>query len=137
MIAGSRGAQRGFTVWGWMIVIAIAGFFLLLAARLGPLYIKNFSVRETVKALRNEPELGDKAMTEVRLAVERKFDVNRIEAIQAVCRIKDRPCMKIEKTKDKMTINANYETRVHILANVDAVVKFDDNYIEIPIKGGS
>jgi hypothetical protein len=72
---------------------------------------------------------------EIRLAVERKFDVNQVEVVQAVCRQKERTCMKIEKTKTTVKIDANYEARVHVMANVDAVVVFSDNVIEIPIPG--
>jgi hypothetical protein len=43
--------------------------------------------------------------------------------------------MKIEKTKTTVKIDANYEARVHVMANVDAVVVFSDNVIEIPIPG--
>ena len=48
---------------------------------------------------------------------------------------KARPCLKIEKSTTKVIIDANYEARVHVMANVDAVVVFDKNRIEIPIPG--
>jgi len=129
--------QGGFSLWGWLVVLALAGFFLTLGFRIGPVYVTNYTVRATVKSLQNEPELGALTPFDVRRAVERKFDVNRIEVIQAVCRDKKKPCMTIEKTKTEMTINANYETRVHAMGNIDAVIVFSDNMVTIPIPGGS
>ena len=127
--------QRGFSIWQWLVVLAIAGFLFTIGFKLAPLYITNFTVESTVDSLRNEPEMAGKSITEMRFAIERKFDVNRIEVIQAVCRDKARPCLKIEKSTTKVIIDANYEARVHVMANVDAVVVFDKNRIEIPIPG--
>lgn len=129
--------QRGFTIWQWLIIVAIAGFLLTIGFKLAPLYITNFTVDSTVESLRNEPEMAGKSITEMRAAIERKFDVNRIEVIQAVCRDKTKPCLKIEKSTTKVIIDANYEARVHMMSNVDAVVVFDKNRIEIPIPGAS
>ena len=60
---------------------------------------------------------------------------DQIEVIQAVCRDKAKPCMKVERTKTHVLIDANYEARTHVMANVDAVVVFGNNRVEIPIPG--
>jgi Tfp pilus assembly major pilin PilA len=137
MVAASRKSQRGFTLWGWMIVISIAVFFLTLAAKLGPVYIGNYKIQSTVKALQNEPELSSKSIPDIREAVQRKFDVNNIDTPKASRCAKGDSCLKIEKTKDLLRIDANYESRVHVLGNVDAVVVFNNNFVELPIKGDS
>ena len=137
MNSSSRSRQAGFTIWQWMVIVLVGGFLLTVGFSLAPLYINNYMVRATVQALQNEPELGRKSTQEIRMAVERKFDVNQIEAIQAVCRDKARPCMKVEKTKTHLIIDANYEARTHVMGNVDAIVNFDKNRVEIVIPGAS
>ena len=137
MNSSSRSRQAGFTIWQWMVIVLVGGFLLTVGFSLAPLYINNYTVRATVQALQNEPVLGRKSTQEIRLAVERKFDVNQIEAIQAVCRDKARPCMKVEKTKTHLIIDANYEARTHVMGNVDAIVNFDKNRVEIVIPGAS
>ena len=137
MNSSSRSRQAGFTIWQWMVIVLVGGFLLTGGFSLAPLYINNYTVRATVQALQNEPELGRKSTQEIRLAVERKFDVNQIEAIQAVCRDKARPCLKVEKTKTHLIIDANYEARTHVMGNVDAIVNFDKNRVEIVIPGAS
>ncbi len=137
MNSSSRSRQAGFTIWQWMVIVLVGGFLLTVGFSLAPLYINNYTVRATVQALQNEPELGRKSTQEIRLAVERKFDVNQIEAIQAVCRDKAKPCLKVEKTKTHLIIDANYEARTHVMGNVDAIVNFDKNRVEIVIPGAS
>ena len=137
MNSSSRSRQAGFTIWQWMVIVLVGGFLLTVGFSLAPLYINNYTIRATVQALQNEPELGRKSTQEIRMAVERKFDVNQIEAIQAVCRDKLKPCMKVEKTKTHLVIDANYEARTHVMGNVDAVVVFDKNRVEIVIPGAS
>jgi len=137
MKMSSRSRQAGFTVWEWLVIVLVGGFLLKVGFSVAPLYITNYTVRATVKALQNEPELGSKTPYDLRLAVEKKFDVNQIDVIEAVCRDKTKPCLKIDKTKTHMVIDANYEARTHVLGNVDAVVMFKDNRVEIPIPGGS
>lgn len=129
--------QAGYTIWQWMVIVLVVGFFLTVGFSLGPLYITNYSIQATVKSLQNEPELAAKSVQEIRAAIERRFDVNQIEAIQAVCRDKNQPCMKIEKTKTHVLIDANYEARTHVMGNVDAIVVFSNNRVEIPIPGAS
>ena len=48
---------------------------------------------------------------------------------------KAKACLKIDKTKGVLRIDGNYEARVHVIANIDAVVVFSDNFVEIQIPG--
>ena len=137
MNSSSRSRQAGFTIWQWMVIVLVGGFLLTVGFSLAPLYINNYTVRATVQALQNEPELGRKSTQEIRMAVGRKFDVSQIEAIQTVGRDKARPFMKVEKTKTHLIIDANYEARTHVMGNVDAIVNFDKNRVEIVIPGAS
>jgi hypothetical protein len=127
--------QQGMSVWQTLIVLVVVGLGLTIAASIGPVFITNFSVQSTIKSLQTEPELASKSVLEMRQAIERKFDVNQIDVVQAVCRDKDKACLKIEKTKTVLRIDGNYEARVHVIANIDAVVVFKDNFVEIPIPG--
>ena len=58
-----------------MVIVLVGGFLLTVGFSLAPLYINNYTVRATVQALQNEPELGRKSTQEIRMAVERKFEV--------------------------------------------------------------
>lgn len=129
-------SQGGWTLWSGMIVLAVIGFFLTVGFSIAPAYITNYTVQETIRNLQNEPELSSMSPYDIRRSVERRFDVNQINVIQAVCRRKDEPCLKIEKTKSELVIDGNYEVRVPVMGNVDAVIKFENNTVTLPIRGG-
>ena len=42
--------------------------------------------------------------------------------------------IEIEKTKSHYVVTANYETRVALIANIDVVLKFENNKIELPLQ---
>jgi uncharacterized protein YneF (UPF0154 family) len=130
-----RRLQQGMSAWQILLVLLVVGLSLSIAVAIGPRFITNFSVQSTIKSLQTEPELAQKSVMEIRQAIERKFDVNQIDVVQAVCRDKEKACLKIEKTKTMLRIDGNYEARVHVIANIDAVVVFKDNFVEIPIPG--
>ncbi len=46
----SKTHQRGMTGIGWMIVLALIGFFVLLALRMVPAYLDYFKVVSTLEA---------------------------------------------------------------------------------------
>jgi hypothetical protein len=110
--------QRGMTAVGWLIVLGMLSFFVLLVLRLAPGYLEFYKVKNVLESLQQEPYLGNKTPMEIRNLLQRRIDVNAIDSIQA----KD---IKIEQQNGKTTIATKYEVRVPILGNVDAVSKFE------------
>lgn len=110
--------QRGMTAIGWLIVLGMLSFFVLLVLRLAPAYLEFYKVKSVIESLKDEPYIGSKTPMEIRGLLQRRIDVNAIDSIQA----KD---IKIEQSGGKTTITAQYEVRVPIMGNVDAVTKFD------------
>ena len=76
MNSSSRSRQAGFTIWQWMVIVLVGGFLLTVGFSLAPLYINNYTVRATVQALQNEPELGRKS-TSTRSRPSRPFAATR------------------------------------------------------------
>jgi hypothetical protein len=112
--------QRGMTAIGWLIVLGMLSFFVLLVLRLAPGYLEFYKVKSVVESLKNEPYIGNKTPMEIRSLLQRRIDVNAIDSIQA----KD---IKITQQSGKTTVTAQYEVRVPIMGNVDAVSKFEDS----------
>lgn len=112
--------QQGMTLLGWIIVLGLIAFFVLLTLRLLPNYLENFKVAETLESLRNEPDITRKPPSEIRKLISRRFIINDVTNIEA----RD---VKITNDKGRMTVRARYEIRVPILGNVDAVTKFDES----------
>jgi hypothetical protein len=110
--------QHGMTGIGWLIVLGLIAFFVLLTLRLAPGYLEYYKVVEVIDSLPNEPNIGRKTPMEIRSLLGRRMDVNAITDITA----KD---IDIVQRSGRTTITADYEVRVPMLGNVDIVTKFN------------
>lgn len=114
--------QRGMTAIGVIIVLGLIAFFTLLVLRLAPPYLENFNVASSLKSLQQETGIKDKTAAEIRSLLQRRFDINDVENVK-------RDHVTIEKNRKSglLTVAVTYEVRVHILANIDAVIAFSDS----------
>lgn len=112
--------QGGMTALGWIIVLGLIAFFALLTLKLLPNYLENFKVAETLESLKNEPDITQKSPAEIRKLISRRFQINDVTHIEA----RD---VEIDKEGGVTRVTARYEIRVPVMANVDAVTKFDES----------
>lgn len=117
--------QRGLGLLGWIVVLAVASFFLTCAFRIGPLYIDYWTVESVLEGALEEEGLERQSKHEIRSAIQRRFDTNRVEVIKA-------REIRFEETRDKLVMDAGYEQRVPLIGNIDVVVRFEQLRYEIP-----
>ena len=112
--------QRGLSALGLLIVLAIGGFFLTVATRVGPLFLDNSFVNAAMQSLENESihTLTDR---QIRRKLSDYFMVNNVRDVN----VKD---LVIERKKTATVVHLDYERRVNFLANVDVVVAFENTY---------
>lgn len=112
--------QRGLSALGVLLVLAIAGFFLTVAAAIGPLYLDNSFVNAALQSLSNEPihKLSD---SKIRRRLQDAFTINNVRDVNAKDTV-------IERKKTATIVRLDYERRVHLFANVDIVVVFENTY---------
>ena len=46
--------QRGMTMLSWLVVIAIAVFFMLIGIKMVPTYLENYSIRQVLTNMEND-----------------------------------------------------------------------------------
>ena len=117
--------QKGLTAWGMIIIIALIGFFTLLAVRLVPVYLENYKVTKSLDTLLGTA-IEDRSSAGLMKMFMRRMEVNDIEHVR-------QQDIKMEKQDNGFVMDVNYEVRVPIIGNVDAVVKFH-NRQEIPAR---
>jgi len=113
--------QKGMTMIGWLIVLALIGFFTLLVLRLGPIYLQNYEVKSHLKGLHQEPFITQKSNAEIRKLLARRFEIDDIDRV-----IKPN-MIQIDSGDGLIKVRIQYEVRTKILGNVDALVSFDDS----------
>lgn len=113
-----RKQQMGMGALGWLIVLGLASFALTCFFRIGPVYLDYWQTKKALDVVLLSAQSSGKGRDQILSAIQRQFDVSRIETIAT----KD---IKFVDGKKGREINANYEKRVPLIANIDVVVKFD------------
>ena len=107
--------QKGVTAIGWLIILGLIGFFVLLTLKMLPSYLEYFKVASSLDSLEKET-LSTPA--EIRKLLERRFEISYVESIKP----KD---VSIKSAGAAWNVIAKYDSRVHLFANVDVVMSFN------------
>jgi Tfp pilus assembly protein PilE len=108
--------QRGITLMGFLIVLSIAGFFMLMAAKLFPAYSEFNSVKKGMDAMSIESGAANFTVDQVWNSMDKKFYISYVQT-------PTRSCLKIDR-KSGNTATCAYEYRTPFVYNIDFVVNF-------------
>ena len=108
------------TAIGMAIILGIVAFTALIALRLFPIYMENFSVASHLKQLATDANAKDRSNMEIMDTLHKRFRVDNVKSV------KDEHVF-IERNKGgSITIAIEYEVRTPAVGNVDMVVNFVD-----------
>lgn len=113
--------QAGMNLGLLLFVLLMCGFLLTCFFKLGPAYLDNMYITDALKKLaENHPEdLKDLSKSSIRSELDKYYIINNVRGDAAMA-------LEVERLKEKTIISVSYEVRVPLLANVDAVMKFDN-----------
>ena len=114
-----RSRQHGLGALGWLVVLAIASFALTCFFRVGPIYLDYWGTKKALDGVLLDDSLGRTSKGELLQKISKTFEVNGVTAI-------DTKDLSFQQTKEGLVIDASYEKRVSLIANVDVVVKFEN-----------
>jgi len=117
-------SQRGMTGIGITMVLVLVGFVLFIAVKLFPLYLEGFKVSSTLKGLASDNRVGGATDRQVKDLILKKLQVDDVDSVKA-------EHIKVVASGKKRKVSIEYEGRVHMMSNVDAVVMFGNNAVEI------
>jgi len=110
------GKQRGVSLTGLIITLAVVGFIAVMAAKLLPAYVEYFTVKKMFSAM---DQAGDLKGT-VR-DIRRSYDTRN--AIEDVKSVKGED-LEITKEGGETVITATWSTKVSMVSNVSACLDF-------------
>ena len=116
MVAMHR--QRGLTLIGFIIVLAVAGFFGYLIMRVFPVYSEYYSVVSAMKALQAEPGVSNMTPEKIRDLLDRKFYISYVKSPKP-------NNIKIRRQGGNYLLTVNYEVRDKLLYNLDYIATFN------------
>lgn len=109
--------QRGMSTGGMLMVGVLIAFVAITGIKLYPAYYDDFAVATALKNMEEEA-----AATAALTPSEIRKSLNKRLSVSGVDLAKDN--VEVVKDKGKITINVNYEVRIPMWANIDAVAKF-------------
>jgi len=108
--------QKGVTAIGWLIILGLIGFFVLLTLKMLPSYLEFYKISSTLETMKKTSGFENPA--EIRDIAERRFDISYVNSLTP----KD---LKIKSHGQSWLITAKYESRVPLFFNVSVVMDFN------------
>ncbi|MDO6564449.1 DUF4845 domain-containing protein [Amphritea sp. 1_MG-2023] len=116
-----RNKQRGVSFFSLMIILIVAGVFFAVGMKLFPVYWDHSLVTSMMEELVEEPETKRDSPTETRMKVSKRLRINQVSLP-----VKD--AVIIDEKEGVKNITLKYDVTVPMFYNVDAVVKFHEQY---------
>ena len=109
--------QQGLGWFGMLFVFAAIAFVAIIVIKVGPLYMNHMTMVRNVKAVADDVAMGAAEPSQIRRALESRWDVDYITQI-------DDKDIKIKRSEKGRVLAYDYEARVNIFYNVFVVIHF-------------
>lgn len=120
-----RRHQSGITLTSFVIVAAVVGSFLFIVMKLFPMYQEFYGVKSAAKSLAADVGIANEQPAQIKEKLFRRFDIGFVNSVKP-------EHVKIDITGNTKIMYINYEVRVTLFGNLDAIGRFD---VEQPLGG--
>lgn len=110
--------QRGMSLIGVILLLAVLGFVAVIGFRLAPVYLEYFAIKRALTNTVNSPEGKTASFMDLRRAFDRRAEVDNIRAVRS-------SDLEIGKEDGATVMRARYSARVPLFANVAACIDFE------------
>lgn len=109
--------QRGISLLGFTMLLALLGFFAFIIMRLFPVYAEARSVKADLEGLSQEANAKNMSPAQIRDRLQRRFQISYVESVKQEHISFDR--------KNGYNVTIKYEVRRPLMYNLDYVAKFE------------
>ena len=113
-------SQTGASMGGILFNVAIIMMLGFAGAKIGTFYIDNNTLNNSLQDLNEVPYVTKKSKRELVELLSKRFDMNNLSVSPND--------IIVDKRSDRLIIDVNYEKRVNMFANIDAVVSFENHF---------
>lgn len=113
--------QQGASALTLLVVVFILLSLLTVAVRLVPAYFDDYSVKQMFSSLEDSGQLKGASVREAYALVKRRQDQNNLNMFE-------REHLSIRQDDGLFLIDLDYEVRLSMVGNLDAIVHFKHNY---------
>ena len=115
-------SQKGMSLLGWLVVLAIVAFLASTAFKIIPHYLDYYSIEKAIASVET-----DKA-AEVRTVPEFYAYVNKALMINNIRDLKLEDALDVQLENNEFRAHLKYEKREPLVQNLDLVVNFDKEF---------
>lgn len=119
-----KNKQKGMTGISIMTLLVLIAFIAVTLLKIMPIYFDSFKVGDVVSSLKGERGLGEKSPNELKTIILKRLDVNMVSDVT-------KEHIFIEKIKNEVLIDVEYEVRKPMFGNLDVIISFKKS-AEVP-----
>ena len=112
-------SQRGMTLIGFVISLAVVGVFVYMGMKVVPMYSEYYAVKQAMNGLANEAGVASMDPMKIRDLFFRRLYVSYAENVKA-------ENVKLTRREAGWMMVVDYEVRRPLIANLDVVGKFHE-----------
>ena len=114
--------QKGMSVLGWLLVLAVVAFLASTAFKVIPHYLDFFSLEKIISSVETEKALEIRTIPDFYSHVSKGMQVNGIRDLDL-----DK-ALKVTLENNEFQAHLKYEKREPLIENLDLVVRFDKEF---------
>lgn len=119
-----KNKQKGLTGISIIVLLIAIAFTAVIFLKIMPIYFDSFKVGDVISSLKEERGLGAKGNREITTMILKRLDVNAVTDVT-------KEHIFIEKLKNDVYVDVEYEVRKPMFGNLDVVVSFKKS-VEVP-----
>ncbi len=114
--------QRGASALAILMVVAMAAIILMVAFKLYPAYYEHWQIEGVMESFDDEEGLAELSLREIKRRFSARLQTNNVR------NFKMDENVQFDLAEDYLAIELDYEVRVPIYRNIDAVMTFQKSY---------
>ena len=109
--------QRGITLIGFILVLAVVGIFVFVGMKVIPMYSEYYSVKSALKGLADEDGIANEDPAKIQDLFFRRLYISYSENVKP-------SNVTLERADGGWVMSVDYEVRKPLIGNLDVVGKF-------------
>lgn len=115
-------SQKGMSLLGWMVVLALVAFFASTAFKMFPHYMDYMALEGMITKVETDPSLQVTTVRDFYDHVEKNMKINSIRDLDL------EQALDIKLENNEFVVHLKYEKREPLIENLDLVANFDKEF---------
>ncbi|WP_293267204.1 DUF4845 domain-containing protein [Neptunomonas sp.] len=113
--------EKGTSFFNMLIVLMMVGSLFAIAFKIYPPYLDHVTIKAVVEGVANDYDELRKPVAAIKGNIYTRLNINQVT-------LPDQNALSIVNNKGVLLFDLQYEVRLPMFFNVDAVVKFSESY---------